>query len=684
MITDRKNKPGKIAGRRIKTLRRAVLFGTALLLAGGTVQGEYPAAETETDKAVETSAPAPDVQDENTQAETASQSGSEDMAESIPDPSPETGSAVDTTPEAETAPQTESGDGGSNTPMQQESESHSSETEPDPAAEKNHSRKIPENPTEDMAIRSSDIVDAKEEYWESQQDETETIEIKRGENGEDNYSAYGAGISWDPSWCIASRYRFRKIDKVILLSEKDSSYVYEKPDKGADIVGKIPQFGIAYLLQSEKDGWAYIESGDVRGFARTDSLLMESDDGLVDKVGEDAFAMAVPMCEKPDNEAYTYTMTTVHEVRADKEYALMIRPGGIYEYADETSRKVGEGESGSVVFILSRAQNGWLFVESGDVRGFIDPKNLVCGSSAQGMVENAGEESFSGITQMMEPEKNRSFYFTLSSTQSAAGELGQEIAEYAASYVGRLGYVWGGCSLESGCDCSGFVLSIYRSFGLNLPRLAQEIGISGREITNLSDAMPGDVIYWGSNPHVGIYLGNGKVVQCQGNSSNTMQNPGQGPTISDATYMPITSIRRFLTEEDSFRGEGGNRKDNTAYSQKDLELIWAIVAQEDNGSYEGAVAVITSAMNRTESAKWGFEGSNALLQLTAPGQYCYSNDSYWIPRLNGNVPDYVKKAVDDCLNHGIRNHSHTSFRSTRGKVTGNDAVQVGGNWYFDS
>ena len=108
------------------------------------------------------------------------------------------------------------------------------------------------------------------------------------------------------------------------MSEKDSSYVYEKPDKGADIVGKIPQFGIAYLLQSEKDGWAYIESGDVRGFARTDSLLMESDDGLVDKVGEDAFAMAVPMCEKPDNEAYTYTMTTVHEVRADKEYALMI------------------------------------------------------------------------------------------------------------------------------------------------------------------------------------------------------------------------------------------------------------------------------------------------------------------------------------------------------------------------
>ena len=87
-------------------------------------------------------------------------------------------------------------------------------------------------------------------------------------------------------------------------------------------------------------------------------------------------------------------------------------------------------------------------------------------------------------------------------------------------------------------------------------------------------------------------------------------------------------------------------------------------------------------MNRTESPNWRSLGSTAMQQLTAPGQFCYSMDHYWEARLGGNVPAYVKQAVNDCLEKGIRNHSFTSFRSTEGKVTGPDAVQIGGNWFF--
>ena len=87
-------------------------------------------------------------------------------------------------------------------------------------------------------------------------------------------------------------------------------------------------------------------------------------------------------------------------------------------------------------------------------------------------------------------------------------------------------------------------------------------------------------------------------------------------------------------------------------------------------------------MNRTESAVWGYLGGDALSQLTAPGQYCYSMDNYWRARLGGNVPDYVKQAVHDCLDRGIRNHGYTSFRSTKGSQTGPNAVQIGGNWFF--
>ena len=155
-------------------------------------------------------------------------------------------------------------------------------------------------------------------------------------------------------------------------------------------------------------------------------------------------------------------------------------------------------------------------------------------------------------------------------------------------------------------------------------------------------------------------------------------------TVSAIDYRPITSIRRFQIETEWCADSAGGRVDQTLYSQEQMELIWAIVAQEDNGSYTGALAVISSAMNRTESSSWGYLGNNALSQLTAPGQYCYSMDNYWKPRLGGNVPEYVKQAVNDCLKKGIRNHSFTSFRSTKGSQTGVDAVQIGGNWFFGS
>ena len=573
--------------------------------------------------------------------------------------------------EAQTRPETESGDSeavqGTPETTQTETSSETGETSNEPS-EEGHSEII---------------------FPDYDETETEIIGYDPSIYGvEDNeagdYGGYGGSSFWDPSWYITSAYRFRQVEKVVLVSGGTTVDVIEEPKTDADRVGRIPRFGVAYLLQEEDDGWIYIESGEVRGFVPAESLKKEGDGGLAGIVGDENLATAKALCEKSDNDAYTHTLTTVQDVTVPKEYAVLIRPEYIHEYEDDKSRVVGKGQSGALVCVLETTKDGWDFVESGNVRGFIPQENLVAGENAEKMVESTGETTFFGISQELAPEENRSFYYTLASTQTAADELGQEIADYAVSYVGKLGYVWGGNDLTSGTDCSGFVQAVFASYDVNLPRLAQEQGSCGQEIGSLEEARAGDVIYWGGGPHVGIYLGDGKVVECHGDESNTLENPGQGPTIQDAGYMDITSIRRFLIEAPSLQGSGGNRTDPTPYTQKQLELIWAIVAQEDNGSYEGALAVISSAMNRTESARWGYEGGNALSQLTADGQYCYSIDRNWIPRLDGNVPDYVKQAVYDCLNNGIRNHAYTSFRSRPQKTGRSDCVQVGGNWYFDS
>ena len=113
------------------------------------------------------------------------------------------------------------------------------------------------------------------------------------------------------------------------------------------------------------------------------------------------------------------------------------------------------------------------------------------------------------------------------------------------------------------------------------------------------------------------------------------------------------------------------------YSANDMDLLCAITAQECGSSYTGALAVITTACNRAESAKWKRNGSDPLSQYKAKGQFCYSIDNNWRRKLNGNYPSYVVQAVTDALN-GKRNHNFLSFR-TAGTHAG---TYIGGNVYF--
>ncbi len=118
-------------------------------------------------------------------------------------------------------------------------------------------------------------------------------------------------------------------------------------------------------------------------------------------------------------------------------------------------------------------------------------------------------------------------------------------------------------------------------------------------------------------------------------------------------------------------------------SSSEYDIICAIVQQEGGSGYESALAVMSSAINRTRSSSWRRYGSTVYAQFTAPGQYCYSIDSYWVKYLNGNVSSAVKQAVNDGL-AGKTNHSYTSFRSAgyASKSMRANGTVIGGNVYF--
>lgn len=150
-------------------------------------------------------------------------------------------------------------------------------------------------------------------------------------------------------------------------------------------------------------------------------------------------------------------------------------------------------------------------------------------------------------------------------------------------------------------------------------------------------------------------------------------------TIIEEPVDKIVEVRKQTTTSRSSSASRSVSYSNGvwSYSDSEFDLLCAITAQECSSSYEGALAVITCACNRAESTKWARNGSDPLSQYKAKGQFCYSIDSAWKKRLNGNYASYVEQAVNDALN-GKRNHSYLSFRAS-GYASGE---YIGGNVYF--
>ncbi len=124
-------------------------------------------------------------------------------------------------------------------------------------------------------------------------------------------------------------------------------------------------------------------------------------------------------------------------------------------------------------------------------------------------------------------------------TESAGG---QSVAEYACSFVGNP-YVWGGSSLTNGCDCSGFIMSVYAHFGVSLPHYSGSLRSVGYEVSP-AEMQPGDIVCYSG--HCAIYIGDGRIVH----ASNSQPYPVGGIKISpNYAYRTVLAIRRVLAPD---------------------------------------------------------------------------------------------------------------------------------------
>jgi cell wall-associated NlpC family hydrolase len=118
---------------------------------------------------------------------------------------------------------------------------------------------------------------------------------------------------------------------------------------------------------------------------------------------------------------------------------------------------------------------------------------------------------------------------------SATGPTGADLVAEARKYVG-VPYVWGGATPQ-GLDCSGLVKLSLSALGVDMPRVAREQMTQGTPVASLDQAEPGDLLVFDGGSHIGIYLGEGRMIDAP--------KPGDRVRERDVYETP-TAIRRVL------------------------------------------------------------------------------------------------------------------------------------------
>lgn len=119
-------------------------------------------------------------------------------------------------------------------------------------------------------------------------------------------------------------------------------------------------------------------------------------------------------------------------------------------------------------------------------------------------------------------------------SSSGGSDRAAQAVEYALAQVGK-SYVWGTAGPNT-FDCSGLMSYAYDKVGVSLTRSSRAQSSSGTKVSK-SELKPGDLVfYYSPVSHVGMYIGNGKIVHAA--------NPRSGVTTTSLDSMPYSGARR--------------------------------------------------------------------------------------------------------------------------------------------
>lgn len=323
---------------------------------------------------------------------------------------------------------------------------------------------------------------------------------------------------------------------ILIADVNDYVNVRMEPTTDSEIVGKLYD-GCVGVVIAEINGWCRISSGTVTGYVSADYCITGAEaDALYDDVVQ---TLAV---------VHADGLNVRSEASTDSSVLKVIPSGGTANVL---------GIEGDWVKVVAGTKEGYVSKEYVTIEQRYDTAESLeeeqarkeaeqAALAAQQAAERRAAEQLAAereaelaaqqqAAQAGEQETVPQAPSTEITADSTSYEMGLAVAEYALQFEGNP-YVYGGVSLTNGADCSGFVLAVYKNFGVALPHSANADQKEGYAVDGIENAQPGDLICYSG--HVGIYIGNGQIIHAS--TSRT------GIKISNAGYKTILAVRRIF------------------------------------------------------------------------------------------------------------------------------------------
>lgn len=338
-------------------------------------------------------------------------------------------------------------------------------------------------------------------------------------------------------------------ETLIIAQVTDYVNIRSIPSTDGEIVGKLYNNSVGVLIEEDGD-WYKMKSGSVEGYVKAEYFKTgEEAKRIADEVGnriatvntETLFVRMEPTVDSkilgmvPDQEELTVLAEENGFVK------VSIEEGDGWVSMDYVILETEYVTAESIEEERARLEEEQRAKEEARKAAEAAEKKLREEEQKRAEEQRAKEEAAkqaaeSGEQQTEAPaEEEKAQESAPAPTISSGSSLGSAVANYATQFVGNP-YVYGGTSLTNGADCSGFVMSVYKNFGVSLPHSSSADRRVGYAVGGLAEAQPGDLICYSG--HVAIYIGGGQIVHASTEAT--------GIKISNANYRQILAIRRIF------------------------------------------------------------------------------------------------------------------------------------------